>query len=204
MSSKLTVNNIDELPPDDCELDEASFETLFKSHYQRLCIYCKIKYGFDVPVAEDLVNTAFVKLWQARHTVNMNEGCSAYIYRIVDNLCLNSLKHRKVRQKHELRLQSVFVESDMQVSFDSIDLKELRNAINSAVSELPVHMREIFELSRYEGLKYNEIAERLGVSVKTVETQMSRALSKLRDKLSGYVISLIFLIVNSFLVKYFF
>ena len=201
MSSKLMVNNIDELPPEDLELDEAAFEALFKSYYQRLCIYCKIKYGFDLPVAEDAVNTAFVRLWQVRHTINMNNSCTAYLYRIVDNLCLNTLKRQKIKQKYELQLLRLPTEHDPQLSFDSIDLRELRSAIDVAIAGLPGHMREIFELSRYEGLKYNEIAAKLSISVKTVETQMSRALARLKEKLSGYMMSLLLLILNYFLVK---
>jgi RNA polymerase sigma-70 factor (ECF subfamily) len=70
---------------------------------------------------------------------------------------------------------------------DSLDLKQLRNAIDSAIAELPDQMRKIFELNRHDGLKYTEIAKHLNLSIKTVETQMSRALLKLRKKLAAFI-----------------
>jgi RNA polymerase sigma-70 factor (ECF subfamily) len=97
------------------------------------------------------------------------------------------LRHEKVRLRYEKLFLRNASESISESEFSYTDSKELQADINKAVSELPEQMRTIFELSRYEGLKYAEIARQLDISIKTVETQMSRALAKLRQKLSNYL-----------------
>lgn len=159
---------------------EPNFEAFFKTHYPQLCLYCKIKYNFDIHLAEDIVNSAFTKLWEVRHTINPTGSASAYLYKIVNNQCLNTLKHQQVQQRYSLSQLNT-------PSFtppNSPDLKLLREAIDNAIDSLPDQMRHIFLLHRHHGLKYTEIATRLNISIKTVETQMSRALIKLRKKIS--------------------
>jgi RNA polymerase sigma-70 factor (ECF subfamily) len=121
------------------------------------------------------------------------------LYKIVDNLSLNTLRHEKVKQQHAAYQLRTASEDITETSFDSIDLKQLSSAIDVAISELPEQMRIIFELRKMEGLKYAEIASRLNISVKTVDTQISRAMIKLKEKLSGYLIFLITLILNDLL-----
>lgn len=163
---------------------ESNFETFFKVLYPQLCVYCKIKYNFDMHLAEDIVNTSFSKLWEARHTLNPALSAKAYLFKIVNNQCLNTLKHQKVQDQYT---QAQLNAADPLSSTDDLDLKQLRDAIDIAIAELPDQMRKIFELNRHDGLKYTEIATRLNLSIKTVETQMSRALLKLRKKLAAFI-----------------
>lgn len=187
---------------DDLQRNDVAFETFFKKHFQPLCVYCSYKYSFDLDMAEDVVNTAFIRLWEARKTLATGLSPKAYLYKIVDNLSLNIVKHEKVKQRHEQFVLHTTQEGSQQQTFDSIDLKQLRADIDAAIAALPEQMRRIFELSRFDGLKYTEIASRLGISVKTVENQMSTALARLREKLSGYLtLFLILLLFCIFLNK---
>lgn len=196
MSFHSTANNHEEPSFGDWGPDEASFELFFKKLYPGLCIYCKVKFGFDIYQAEDIVNSAFIKLWQVRETIPQEMAAKSYLYKTIQSNSLNILKHQKVVDAHARYLAATLPEEGSPTGFDSLDLKQLRETIDIAIAELPEQMRRIFELSRIEGLKYAEIASRLEISVKTVETQMSRALSKLRDKLSGHLISVLLLIFN--------
>jgi len=167
--------------------DEAAFEKFFKQHFSSLCYYCQIKFGFDVNLAKETVHTGFIKLWETRQSLSGDLSVKAYLYKIISNNCLDVLRHNKVKQKHAKYVLELNAPSIVPDHFDNPDFKCLTADINKAVSELPEQMRKIFELSRYEGLKYAEISAHLHISVKTVETQMSRALVKLRLKLSAYL-----------------
>jgi RNA polymerase sigma-70 factor (ECF subfamily) len=180
--------------------DQAAFESFFKKHYPALCVYCNCKYGFDIHLAEDVVNSSFMKLWETRHTLATDVSPKAYLYKIADNTSLNILKHEKVKRQHAQYLLQTS-EGIEPAHFDNVDLKQLSSTINAAISDLPEQMRRIFELSRFEGLKYAQIADELNISVKTVETQMSRALAKLRQKLSGYLTLHIILFITGLLLK---
>ena len=98
------------------------------------------------------------------------------------------LRHQKVRYKYELSVLQSNKEEMQDFAFDNTHVKSLAADIDKAVSELPEQMRKIFELSRYHGFKYAEVSSYLNISVKTVETQMSRALVKLRQRLSRYLL----------------
>ena len=170
------------------KLDHPAFEIFFKENFSSLCVYCQYKFGFDVDQSKEVVHTAFIKLWETRDTISSDLTVKAYIYKIITNIGLDILRHEKVKQKHEKYVLQSSSFSYNKNDFDKAEFKQLRLDIDKAVSELPEQMRKIFELSRYEGLKYSAIASRLGISVKTVETQMSRALVKLRQKLTDYLV----------------
>lgn len=182
-----SINDKSEPLCKDILFDDAAFETFFKNHFSTLCSYCQIKFGFEVERAKEAVHTGFIKLWESRQSLSSNLPVKAYLHKIITNICLDILRHQKVKQKHEKYvLQNIF-DSSIYNSFDNPDVKSLATDINKAVSDLPEQMRRVFELNRYEGLKYSEISSHLNISVKTVETQMSRALVKLRHKLSNYL-----------------
>ena len=201
MSVDFIENNREESPFDDWWFNEVSFEALFKKLYPHLCVYCRLKYGFDIALAEDIVNTSFTKLWNARHSIASEVAAKAYVYKVVDNSSLNQVKHQKIKRRHEQYIFTTTQESVSHQTFDSVDLKELRAKIDMSISELPEQMRKIFELSRFGGKKYAEIATELNISVKTVETQISRAMAKLREKLSQYLLTLVILIFNYLILR---
>jgi RNA polymerase sigma-70 factor (ECF subfamily) len=171
----------------DINFDDAAFETFFKNDFSSLCSYCQIKFGFDIELAKEAVHSGFTKLWEVRQSLSPDLSIKAYLYKIISNICIDMLRHNKVKQKHEEYVLQNNAEAKNQNNCDNYDFKSLAADVDKAVSELPEQMRRVFELSRYEGLKYVEISSHLGISVKTVETQMSRALVKLRHKLSIYL-----------------
>lgn len=186
----------------DIKFNEVALEKLFKDYFNPLCTYCQYKFGFELDTAKEAVHAGFVRLWENRETISSESSVKAYLSKIVTNICLDMLKHEKIKQIHARQvIQTTSIGSPLQPN--QSDLKQLTVDIESAVNELPDQMRRIFELSRYEGLKYAEIASALNLSVKTVETQMSRALVKLRQKLSHYLpVLLIFVFFKE--VKIFF
>jgi RNA polymerase sigma-70 factor (ECF subfamily) len=171
--------------------DDAAFETLFREKFTSLCCHCQVKFGFDLQQAKEAVHTGFLKLWESRQTLSADLSINAFLYKCITNTCLDMLRHQKVKYKHELFVLQSNKEEMQDVAFDNTHVKSLAADIDKAVSELPEQMRKIFELSRYHGLKYAEISSYLNISVKTVETQMSRALVKLRQKLSRYLLLVI-------------
>lgn len=179
----------------DIKFDDKVFELFFKKYFMQLCAYCQYKFGFDLDLSKEVVHTAFIKLWETRQNISPGLSIKSYLYKIVTNNCLDILKHEKVKLKYEKLIIENTSSNASSSDFENADMKEMAAAIDKAVAELPEQMRRIFELSRYEGLKYNDIAKHLNISVKTVETQMSRALARLRQKLSHYLISFFILII---------
>jgi RNA polymerase sigma-70 factor (ECF subfamily) len=183
---------------DDWPFDEAAFEEFFKKHFLTLCAYCQFKFGLDLHMAKEVVHTGFIKLWDARENLLPGVSPKSYLYKIITNNILDNVKHLKIRQRYvQFIIQSV--PEEMGDGFDHVDIKQLQADINAAIAELPDQMRRIFELSRFEGLKYHEIAGQLNISVKTVETQISRALVKLREKLSSYLSFLLIILTFNIL-----
>jgi RNA polymerase sigma-70 factor (ECF subfamily) len=176
--------------------DGAAFEQFFKQHFASLCTWCRHKYDFDTDIAKEVVHTAFIKLWKNRSSLSPDMPIKAFLHKVIMNTSLDILRHAKVRERFERFVQQRN-ESEASNPQENFEAKKLKADIDNAVSELPDQMRTIFELSRYEGLKYAEIARQLNVSINTVETQMGRALKKLRIKLAGYLtLFFIIMIIN--------
>lgn len=165
--------------------DKIAFEQLFKTWYVRLCLYGE-SIVRDRDLAEDLVQGIFCLLWEKREDMNIHESVKSYLYRSVYYAALNTLKHEKVKlaflefiRKHEHR-----DENDVEHFFENEDRESLMKEIWSIIDRLPGQCREIFLLSRFSGKKSVEIAEIMNISVRTVETQLYRAMKRLREELS--------------------
>ncbi|WP_321997544.1 RNA polymerase sigma-70 factor [Draconibacterium orientale] len=162
--------------------DEKAFEKLFKLYYGYLCNFATKIIADDV-AAEEIVQDFFVKFWERRTDLSVESSLKNYLFRSVKNLCLNYIKHNNIKLQHA---QKVIAESETSnFNNDYIEV-DLAADIAKSIEELPEKRREIFRLSREEGLKYREIAEKLNISIKTVEAQMSLAIKSLRDKLKKY------------------
>lgn len=162
--------------------DRAAFEALFRLHYRPLCAFA-MGYLKDGDKAEDLVQDLFFRLWLDREKVNITTSTKAYLYASVRNRCLNAVKAGS-------RMRVLNEEVDDRSADDDRTEDEHTERIarvQSAIEALPEERRKVFKLSRYEGLKYHEIAARLGISVKTVENQMGSALKTLRTELKDLV-----------------
>jgi RNA polymerase sigma-70 factor (ECF subfamily) len=163
--------------------DVASFEQLFKKFYPELCFYAT-RLVKNSDVAEEIVQDFFVKLWEKKHTLDINTSLKNYLYRSVKNLCLNFVEHNKVKNKFKKYTLSNSLHSE-QTEFDFLEI-DLYEKLEDAIYSLPEKRQKIFRLNREEGLKYREIAEKLNLSIKTVETQMGLAFKYLREKLKHY------------------
>ncbi|MBN2521253.1 MAG: RNA polymerase sigma-70 factor [Bacteroidales bacterium] len=172
--------------------DEKYFEVIFKKFYIGLC-YFAFDYVQSKENAEDIVSGVFHKLWENRENLDKNLLIKSYLYKTIQNQCINYLRHKSVKEKYKQTITNEFkMNNDLeQIGNDDIHSNivalELQNKINEAINSLPKQCREIFELNRFKKLKYKEIAELLNLSVKTVETQMYRALIKLREQLKEYL-----------------
>lgn len=166
--------------------DEKAFEDVFKTHYRSLHAYAFTLLK-DEAAAEEMVQNVFYKLWERSEGLTISGSVAAYLYRAVHNESLNYLKHLKVRSEHHLYV-SHRAGQDRESASKSLHLKELEARLRQAMNDLPEQCRTIFQMSRFEELRYREIADRLDISVKTVENQMGKALKILRSKLVEFLI----------------
>ena len=164
--------------------DQGAFEALFRAHYAPLVGFVEgMLRRHDL--AEEVVQEVLLNLWRARDTLRIEDSLRAYLYRGARNRALNHLRHERVERRAEPRVvgeSSLAPAGDAQLVEEEIDV-----AVREAVAALPERCREVFELSRVQGLRYAEIAQVLGISVKTVDTQMGRALRALRQKLAPWI-----------------
>ena len=171
--------------------ENAAFESLFKTYYEPVCRYV-IRVIKDQDTTEEIVQATFVNLWEKREQIREDVSFRSYLFRAAYNTALNYLKHKKVvatyvskKQERINEIQSTFVSN--QPDF------ELETRIKEALEELPPQCQRVFRLSREEGLKYHEIADELGISKKTVEVHMGKALKLLRNSLKDYLTIFVFL-----------
>ena len=166
-------------------LDDVAFEHLFKAHFKALHAYANVTLG-DEEQSEEIVQAVFIKLWEKRELLHIDTSVKAYLYRSVHNDCLNYIKHNKVKAKYED--YATYSGSELTASAaKQLELKELEWHVHEAMKELPTQCRTIFQMSRFEELKYKEIAQQLNISIKTVENQMGKALKLMRVKLRDFL-----------------
>lgn len=179
--------------------DEHAFELLFRKYYVRLCGFAN-KFVADIAESEEIVQEVFLNIWKKRDQLKLDGDMHPYLFKSVQNLCFNFLEHQKVVDNYYAVIEFIYKNQTEDFStYESVIYSELQAKVDKAIELLPNECRKIFLLSRLDGLKYSEIAEQLGISVKTVETQMSRALNKLKAELKDYlVLLLIAIFLNSF------
>jgi len=165
--------------------DITAFEMFFKTYYQPLCNYA---YTFiqDKDEAEEIVQSAFLSVWEKRHSLDIKTSLKSYLYTMVRNTSLNVIKHEKIKQKYVGEALAVNEKSYESV-IQSVLSSELEERIHQAMEVLPEQCRLVFKLSRFEELKYAEIADQLDLSVKTVENHMGKALKIMREQLKDYL-----------------
>jgi RNA polymerase sigma-70 factor (ECF subfamily) len=172
--------------------DEAAFEQVFKTHYKNLHAYA-FTILKDEDEAEETVQQVFFKLWERSEHLSFSGPIAAYLYRAVHNESLNFIKHQKVKAGHQLHVAYSMKNKSEQAQPKMIR-KELENKFREALNELPEQCRTVFQLSRFEDMKYKEIADKLDISVKTVENHMGKALKLLRTKLVDFLPLLLILL----------
>lgn len=164
---------------------ESAFEQMFRTYYERLCRYADTLLK-DADEAEEMVQTVFLTIWEKRAELEITLSLKAYLYRAVHNHCLNRIKHFSVRETH--REYSLYFQADGYDSVtEAIQANELEERIERAVSKLPEQCQVVFRMSRFDEMKYQEIADQLGLSVKTIENQIGKALRIMRHELADYL-----------------
>jgi len=166
--------------------DMVAFEQLFKKYYNELCGYA-YQYFRDRDTVEDIVQDLFYKLWQKRERLEIRSSFRAYLYRAVYNNTLQVLKEKNSLQTIDDQQGNYEVILSDEI-FETVESKEIHQIIEKTLEKMPERVRKIFELSRFEGLKYREIAEHLSISIKTVEANMGKALKIFRKSLKEYVV----------------
>ena len=158
---------------------EASFRQLFNVYYENLCRYA-FTITRDMDDAEDIVQAVFLKIWDKRKSLMITHTIKSYLYKAVYHQCINQVKHKSVREKYQERS---IVEQTNHSQPPEVFPEELEESIVAAINSLPPQCRTIFMMSRYDEMKYAEIALKLDLSVNTIENQISKALKILRHQL---------------------
>lgn len=183
------------------EGDEKAFEKLYKLYFPRLYSFA-LKIIGDDNLAKDVVQNVFIRLWETHETFN-HEFPEAFLYKMVRNASLNYVRHLKVVDHFKSKIKDQYLGEELYY----IDLvgnepyilieKELQEKVVEVMDSLPDKCRTVFHMSRVEGLKNQEIADHLGINIKTVEKHISKALFIYRERFSGYLpFSVILLILR--------
>ena len=160
--------------------NKQALESLFRFHYASLCSYA-FTFLKEQEASEEIVQDLFCKIWETRSEIEV-DSFKRYLLRAVHNSCLNQIKHINIREEYKEAIALDERSDETPVSI--IENDELSVRIQTEISKLPIERQRIFRMSRFEELKYREIAEELNLSVKTVENQMGKALKFLREQLS--------------------
>lgn len=181
------------------EGNESAFKYFFDTYYEDLCNFVN-GYVRDESLSEDVVQSIFIYLWEKRDSLPSNCSIKSFLYTASKNKSLNLLRNIKNRSRIE---GVIFAHSNL-FSDDKADmfleLEELKILIFNAIDGLPTQCKTIYQLSRNEGLTNKKISERLGITLKTVENQMTIAIRKIKDFLRPYQdqIFILFIVANYF------
>ncbi|MFH2094770.1 MAG: RNA polymerase sigma-70 factor [Bacteroidota bacterium] len=176
------------------KFDRNELEKLFREYFVQLCAFAR-KYVKDIDSAKEIVHDVFINLWEKRDNIDLNKSVKSYLFTSVHNRCLNFIRDNKKFDRENTEIENVNAESRWE-EHDALVEAETESKIHKAIGELPEKCREIFLLNRFNDMKYAEIAEKLGISIKTVEAQMSKALKILREKLVEFITAVIIFLIS--------
>jgi len=173
-----------------------AFERFFKTYFKSLYRYAFTMLQDEV-IAEEAVQDVFYKIWERHELLAIHTSLKAFLYKSVYHQCLNQMKQqkRKTENEEELRYLNRERQSDDHAA-TRVQVSELQLQLQLAMNALPEQCRTIFYMSRFDELKYREIAERMDLSIKTVEAQMTKALKILREKLVDFLPLLLWILLN--------
>jgi RNA polymerase sigma-70 factor (ECF subfamily) len=175
-------------------ISEAEFEALFKAHFRELHAYAYSLIN-DWDNAEELVQGLFLKLWERNDWTGIHTSVKSYLYKSVYHESLNLIRHKKVHLRYQA-LTIPTMENQTGDAAEKLKLSEVETHLAKALNKLPEKCRAIFHLSRFEELKYQQIADQLNISIKTVETHMVKALKILRKEMAEFLPVTLFLLLN--------
>ena len=170
--------------------DKSAFEQVYMTYYD-LLYHLSLQYLGETSIAEEVVQDAFLKLWEVRNDLKPDSNIKNYLYTITKNNCLSQLRkthlHKTpVSDARFLEMQFNY-EALVSIPDNVIEFEELKAKIEASIDSLPDDLREVFIMNRFEDLKYKEIADKLNLSPKTIEARMSKALNRLRTELKDYL-----------------
>jgi RNA polymerase sigma-70 factor (family 1) len=164
--------------------DENTYHQLFNEYYRKLTLFA-IKYVIELEEAKEIVQDLFVHLFEIRESLIITSSLESYLYRSVKNRCLNHIQQKKMHNKH---MENIYSTMDSSIDMEEkIRASELEYRISEIISDLPDQCKNIYTMSRVDGKKNLEISKELNISIRTVETQISKALKLLRSKLRDYL-----------------
>lgn len=166
--------------------DENAFELFFRSNYKKLQAYAFFILKNEEQ-AYEVVQQVFFTIWSSREKLGIQTSLKSYLYKSVYHECLKEIKKRSMHEAYRVHAQRSKEDSAPGSASQKVDAAELNAGLQRALSDLPEQCRNIFELSRFEGLKYQEIADHTGLSIKTIESQMGKALKRLRISLAEFL-----------------
>lgn len=164
-----------------CKGNINAFNILFNNYYKSLCATAILLLK-ERKAAEDIVQDAFLKIWNRKHELANVANLGAYLHTTVKHACLDELRKTKPTQ-NIVDLELIANELD---PFHKVSIKELGQQLQQAANSLPQQCKVIFEQVYVDGKKYQEVADHLGISINTVKTQLKRALSKMRSIMEKY------------------
>jgi RNA polymerase sigma-70 factor (ECF subfamily) len=159
--------------------NKQALEVLFRENYSELCNYA-FRYLKSTEEAEEIVQETFFRLWNKKSGLNIKKSLKSYLYTSVRNLCIEHGRHLQIKQKYVNDQKTTEYPPTPQKILEANQLEIL---LKNALEKLPERCRKIFRMSRNDGMKYSEIAEKLSISVKTVEADMGQTLKVLRNTL---------------------
>jgi RNA polymerase sigma-70 factor, ECF subfamily len=172
--------------------DIVTFERYYKEHYKSFFLMA-CKYLKDSSLAAEIVNDVFLKIWEDGDQMKIETSLKSYIYKAIINRSLNALH----KNKREISLDDDIINiPDETYELRQIEENELRIKLYAAIDQLPEQCRKVFEMSRFEELKQQEIADKLGISIKTVKNHITIALKHLSVSILNYLVLLVLIIRN--------
>ncbi len=166
-----------------------SYAILFNTYYKDLVLFAGTIIQ-DKSICEDIVQSIFLKLWNDRNNFIIETSLKSYLLRAVRNSCLDNLRHKKIVENYANNIYALYNKNEPE---EYILYSDLYQHLKEAIDKLPDKCREAFVMSRFDELKYREIAEKLNISERTVEDRISKALAQLRIDLKDFLITIFLL-----------
>ncbi len=169
-------------------MTERNFERVFRNLQPRLYAYCR-KYIDDIEQAKDIVQECFINLWN--HQVDITVSYDSYLFTAVHHRCMSHFRSLKVHADYEISVKQKLkeIEIPLEVPYPLMELylKDINELLQHCIEKLPEKCRKVFMMSRFQDMKNQEIADELGVSIRTVEAQIYQALKILKEELKDYL-----------------
>lgn len=180
MAEKTEIQYFSELK----ENSHEAFDFFFEKYYVALVAYAN-KIISDPYISEEIVQQFFIELWENKSRINIITSVKSYLFRSIHNDCLDFIKRSKISQK--VKFENIQSSNEPNIEFyDTLIESDFEKWMESMFSQIPEQCRNIFFLSRFDGLSYKEIASKQNISIKTVENQIGKALKMIREKLQSY------------------